>query len=62
SLHDSLPICLGRSYGYQEQEPAPQVDELYNLANDLPETNNLAEDQPEKVAELRALLPDLQPK
>ncbi|WKN45910.1 sulfatase family protein [Tunicatimonas pelagia] len=53
---------LGRSYGYQGQEPAPQVDELYNLAEDLSESNNLADEQPEKVAELKALLPDLQPK
>ena len=51
---------LGRSYGYQGQEPAPQVDELYNLAEDLSETNNLAEEQPEKVSELNALLPKLQ--
>lgn len=49
---------LGRSYGYQEQEIPPKVDELYNLAEDLSETNNLAEDQPERAAELNALLPD----
>jgi len=51
---------LGRSYGYQGQEPVPPVNELYNLAEDLSETNNLAEDQPEKMEELNALLPVVQ--
>ena len=49
---------LGRSYGYQGQEAAPEVDELYNLAEDLSETNNLAEEQAEKAEELKALLPE----
>jgi arylsulfatase A-like enzyme len=31
-------------------------DELYNLADDLSETNNLASSQPERVAEMRAML------
>ncbi|MEM6845805.1 MAG: arylsulfatase [Bacteroidota bacterium] len=52
---------LGRSYGYQGREPAPQVDELYNLIEDLSETNNLAEQQPEKAKELKGLLPELSP-
>jgi arylsulfatase A-like enzyme len=33
--------------------------QLYNLANDLGETKNLADEQPERVAEMKALLEKL---
>ena len=48
---------LSRFYGRGVREAEPQPNELYNLAEDLSETDNLAGSQPEKVSQLNALLP-----
>lgn len=45
----------GKAQGTQAKE----VDQLYNLAEDLGETRNLAADQPEKLKELRAKYDDM---
>ena len=43
-------------HGYARDREREEVEELYNLEDDLAETTNLAEQYPEKVAELKALL------
>lgn len=43
-------------YGYARDRDRKEVDELYDLEADIGETTNLAEEYPEKVAELKALL------
>ena len=42
------------------EDDRPKVDELYNLENDIGEQNNLAEQFPEKVAELKALMKSIE--
>ena len=37
-----------------------KVEELYDLENDLGETNNLASKFPEKVAELKSLMQSIE--
>jgi arylsulfatase A-like enzyme len=44
--------------GQRAQQPAPGV-ELYNLARDLGQTNNMAAQQPDRVREMRARLEQL---
>lgn len=62
SPHDALLLCATQpghaairmgDWKLIASEDA-NADELYNLASDLGEQNNLASDQPEKVKELRA--------
>ncbi len=43
-------------HGYAVDESRPQAEELFDLEADLGERTNLAAAQPEKVAELRALM------
>jgi arylsulfatase A-like enzyme len=46
----------GNSYAKANNTKAPQKMQLYNLAEDLSETKNLSQEQPEKLAELKAFL------
>ena len=41
-------------HGYAIEDTRKKVEELYDLENDLGETNNLASKFPEKVAELKS--------
>ena len=43
-------------FGYAIEDDRKQVDELYDLENDLGEQTNLADSFPEKVAELKSLI------
>ncbi len=47
-------------FGYAIEDNREKVDELYDLETDLSERNNLAEDFPERVAELKALMQSLE--
>ncbi|MEM6799603.1 MAG: sulfatase-like hydrolase/transferase [Planctomycetota bacterium] len=47
-------------HGYAVEEDREQVDELYNLQADLGEQTNLADKYPEKVAELRRLMLEIE--
>jgi arylsulfatase A-like enzyme len=42
--------------GYCQDRKRKKVEELYDLESDIGETTNLAEQYPQKVAELKALL------
>ena len=48
--------------GYARDNSRKQVEELYDLNSDIGETTNLAEEYPEKVKELRALLVEIKDK
>jgi len=41
---------------FTQDENREEVEELYDLDSDIGETTNLAEEYPEKVAELKALM------
>ena len=43
----------------KQSQPASEPVELYNLANDIGETNNLADKEPERVATMKARLTEL---
>ena len=47
-------------YGYARDKKREQVEELYDLEADLGETTNLAAKHPEKVAELKKLMAEVQ--
>ncbi|MEZ6114592.1 MAG: hypothetical protein R3C99_26805 [Pirellulaceae bacterium] len=47
---------LSGSGGWSKGGDSSQSVQLYNLAEDLGETKNLAAEQPERVAEMQALL------
>ena len=47
-------------HGYAREDDRKKVDELYDLDADLGETKNLAEKYPEKVAELKALMKEIE--
>lgn len=49
-------------HGYAIEKDRPKVDELYDLEADLGERNNLAAENPEKVAELKALMASIEGK
>jgi arylsulfatase A-like enzyme len=49
-------ILAPGSGGWTKDGDATQPVQLYNLADDLGETKNLAADQPERVAEMKSLL------
>ncbi|MBM84018.1 MAG: N-acetylgalactosamine 6-sulfate sulfatase [Planctomycetaceae bacterium] len=49
-------------FGYAVDDVREKVEELYNLEDDLGERKNLAEKYPEKVAELRKLMQDIESK
>lgn len=52
----SWKLILGNpSYALHASEEGPQPIQLYNLADDLGETNDLAATHPERVAQMRAL-------
>lgn len=46
-------------HGYARDRQRDEVEELYDLTADLGETNNLADQYPEKVAELKSLLEEI---
>ncbi len=48
--------------GYATDKKRPQVEELYNLATDIGERNNVAKKHPEIVSELKALMKAKSPK
>ena len=52
-------IVLQKSQAKQGETPANETTELYNLATDPHEANNLATMLPEKVASLRATLKEI---
>ena len=43
-------------HGYAVEDGRKKVAELFDLENDLEETTNLAQRNPEKVAELKSLM------
>ena len=47
-------------HGYAIEDDRKKEDELYDLEADLGERNNLAEEHPEKVAELKALMTSIE--
>ena len=47
-------------HGYAKEDDRKQVDELYDLEADLGERNNLADEHPEKIAELKALMKEIE--
>ncbi len=47
------------SGGWSDDENPTQAVQLYNLAEDIDESKNLAADQPERVAQMQAVLDDL---
>lgn len=49
-------------HGYAVEDGREKVDELYHLGDDLGEQTNLAKKHPEKVAELKRLLQELESK
>jgi len=63
-----IPAATPRAGKVAKGRKAPKADEaapkgeLYNLANDLGETKDLAADQPEKVRQMAALLQDIRQK
>jgi arylsulfatase A len=52
-MHSKVPEWFNERFGYTENQ---FEGELYNLKEDVSQKNNLYEEKPEKVAELRALL------
>ena len=42
--------------GYAQDREREQVEELYDLTADIGEQNNLADEYPERVAELKKLM------
>jgi arylsulfatase A-like enzyme len=55
----TAPAAKGKGAKKKQAAATSEPWELYNLADDLSETNNLAKDQPEQVAKLKARLEDL---
>jgi len=55
SLHPVFPGSGGWGKGGDQSQPVP----LYNLDDDLGETQNLAAAQPERVAQMQTLLEEL---
>ena len=49
-------------HGYAIEDSREKIDELYDLENDLGESNNLASRYPEKVAELKKLMKTIEAK
>ena len=47
-------------HGYARDRKRKQVEELYDLEADLGETTNLAAKHPEKVAELKKLMAEVE--
>ena len=52
-MHSKVPEWFNEQFGYTENQ---FEGELYNLKEDVSQKNNLYEEMPEKVAELKALL------
>ena len=52
-------IPIRGSEGWGKGGDQSQPIQLYNLANDIGETNNLAAQKPERVAQMQALLEEL---